>query len=151
MYSATRNLTTETLTSRSIAIALCALGIGVLLSWHSPKMLAAIYPYATLMAYNTAIGFCACGLGLYAILKHNRPLKFFSCLVLIAISILTLLDLIVGLPLNTTSWFVMFLSEPPVRSQAIPPTASLAFLLAACAIFLGFNQQGIKTLFACSL
>ncbi len=151
MYSATRNLTPETLTSRTIAIALCVLGVGVLLSWHSPKMLAAIYPYTTLMAYNTAIGFCACGLGLYAILTHNGLLKIFSCLILLAIGILTLLDLIVGIPLNTTSWFVMFLSEPPVRSQAIPPTASLAFLLAACAILFGFNQQGLKTLIACLL
>lgn len=151
MYSANHYLTVETLTSRTIAITLCVLGAMVLLSWHSPKMLAPVYPYATLMAYNTAIGFFACGLGLYAILTQHGLLRFFSCSILFAIGILTLLDLVAGVPLNTTNWFVMFLSDPPARSQAIPPTASLSFLISACAILVGFNQQGTKTLIACLL
>lgn len=140
---------TEYLAPRTIALLLCLLGIGVLFSWHSPHLLAGIYPYATLMAYNTAIGFCACGLGLYAALMQRWQLTVFSSLVLFALGTLTLLDLMAGVSLNTTNWFVIFLSEPPVRSQPMSPTTSLAFLLAGCATLFGFSQQGSKTVIAC--
>ncbi len=148
MHGAIQNLTPETLTSRTIAIVLCVLGAVVLLSWHSPKMLAAIYPYATLMAYNTAIGFCACGLGLYALVRQQWPLTLFTCLVLFTIGLLTLLELLVGIQLNTTNWFAVFLSEPPLRNQPISPTTSTAFLIAGCAILFGFKQSGAKTVIA---
>lgn len=118
----------------------------MLLSWHAPQTLAAIYPYATLMAYNTAIGFIACGSGLISLMRSKRKLLFSACLILLAIAILTLLDLIAGFNLNTTNWFVVLLSEPPVRSQPISPVTSTAFLLAGLALLFGASTQGNHTI-----
>lgn len=134
-----------------IAALLGALGISILFSWHNPQLLSTIYPFATLMAYNTALGFCACGLGLYSILKQHVLLKIFSVLVLLTIGILTLLDLVGGIPLNTTHWFEIFLTDSPPRSQPISPITSSAFILAGCAIWLGYNRQGTKSVIACLL
>lgn len=143
-----RHFTIQYITAHVIAFLLCVLGIGVLLNWHNPHLFASLYPYATLMAYNSAIGFCACGLGLYAIMAQRWQLKILSCVILFAIGVLTLLDLIADVPLNTTDWFVIFLSEPPAHRQPIAPTSSLAFLLSALAIFLGFVKQGSRTVVA---
>ncbi|HTF96992.1 MAG TPA: ATP-binding protein [Cellvibrio sp.] len=135
----------------TIALLLGALGIGVLLSWHNPQLFAGLYPYATLMAYNTAIGFCACGIGLYSILKQRSLLKTLSVLVLLTIGTSTLLDLIGGFPLNTTQWFEIFLTESPTYSQPTSPTTSSAFIIAGVAIWLGYSQRGTKTVVACLL
>ncbi len=51
------------------ASLLILVGVTVLATWHAPRLLDAIHPFATLMAYNTALGFIACGLGLLAIVK----------------------------------------------------------------------------------
>lgn len=151
MHTASPQLTIEHLAIHTIALILCLLGAGVLLSWHSPHLLAGLYPYATLMAYNTAIGFCACGLGLYAITTRRWFLKSLSSAVLISIGLLTLLDLIIGIPLNTTIWFEIFLTEPPVRNQPISPTTSTAFLLASGALLFGYTSTGTNTVVACLL
>lgn len=151
MHTASPQLTIEHLAIHTIALILCLLGAGVLLSWHSPHLLAGLYPYATLMAYNTAIGFCACGLGLYAIITRRWFLKSLASVVLISIGLLTLLDLIIGIPLNTTTWFEIFLTEPPVRNQPISPTTSTAFLLASGALLFGYTSTGTNTVVACLL
>lgn len=151
MHGARPRPVVEQITTYGLALTLCLIGIGVLIVWHSPHGLARIYPYATLMAYNTAIGFCACGIGLYAIFVQQRALKSIACLMLLALGLSTLLDLLTNIPLDTTNWFVVFLTAPPSHNQPIPPTASLAFILAACAIYLGFNRQGTSTVIACLL
>lgn len=130
---------------------LIAVGVCVLLSWHAPQTLAPIYPYATLMAYNTAIGFIACGLGLMSLIRPRRIILFSACLILLTIAILTLLDLIAEFNLNTTDWFVVLLSEPPVRSQPISPVTSTAFLLAGLALLFGASTQGNRTIIAALL
>jgi signal transduction histidine kinase len=145
------HLAIEQLATRFIALLLCLLGVGVLFSWHSPHLLADIYPYTTLMAYNSAIGFCACGLGLYAIMTQQWQLKILSCTILFVIGILSLLDVLSNVSLDTTNWFVVFLNETPVRNQPVPPTASLAFLLSGCAILSGFKQQGTGAVLTCLL
>ncbi|PUA26892.1 MAG: sensor histidine kinase [Cellvibrio sp. 79] len=142
-------LNNEHFAPRIIALLLCLLGLGVLVSWHSPLLLAGIYPYSTLMGYNTAIGFCACGLGLYAVMTQRWSLTLISSSILFIIGVLTLLELLAGTSFNTANWFFYFLNEPPVRSQPSPPIASAAFLFAGCAILLGFNPQGSKTVIAC--
>ncbi len=148
MHGITTNLTIEYRATRTIAVLLCLLGVGVLLIWHSPHLLAGIYPYATLMAYNTAIGFCACGVGLYGIISQRWQFTILSSLILFAIGILTLLDLITGIHVNTTNWFVIFLTEPPAHNHPVPPTASIAFVLAGAAILFGFNAHGSKSVIA---
>lgn len=126
---------------------LLTIGIGVLLSWHAPQTLASIYPYATLMAYNTAIGFIACGLGLISLTYSLHTLLLSCCLVLLAIAVLTLLDF-AGFNLNATDWFVVLLSEPPARSQPISPVTSTAFLLASLSLLFGIPPQGNRTIIA---
>lgn len=131
-----------------IAGFLLAVGAVVLLSWHAPQTLADIYPYTTLMAYNTAIGFVACGLGLIAIMRSRRTLLISSSIALLAIGVLTLLDLLAGFQLNTTDWFVVLLTEPPARSQPISPATSSAFLLASMALLFGAAAHGSRAIIA---
>jgi signal transduction histidine kinase len=127
---------------------LFGIGFCVLLSWHTPHTLASIYPFATRMAYNTAIGFIACGLGLIALIRLQPKLVFACALVLFVIAVLTLLDLVGGFNLRTTDWFVIMLSEPPVRNQPISPVTSIAFLMAGLSLLLGVHIQGTRTIVA---
>lgn len=121
-------------------------GSGVLLSWHAPQLLAGIYPHTTLMAYNTAIAFVACGLGLIALTKSETTLLVICALALLTIAILTLLDLTAGLHLNTTDWFVVFLSEAPVRSQPMSPTTGAVLVLAGLTLLLSRTPHGNNAL-----
>lgn len=127
---------------------LLALGIGVLITWHAPQALSGIYPYITLMTYNTAIGIITCGLGLYSILKAKRVMLFVCCFILFALGALTILDIIVGIPLNTTTWFIVLLSEPPVHTQPMSPVSSAAFLLASLTLFFAIHTEGTRTIIA---
>lgn len=133
---------TRYLTSTIVATLLLLTGSCVLLSWHAPQLLAAIYPYATLMAYNTAIAFIACGIGLIAVITSKHLLLVACSAILMAIAILTLLDLIAGVDIDTTNWFVIFLAEPPVRSQPISPATSSTLLLASLALLCARYTQG---------
>lgn len=128
------------------ASLLILVGLTVLAAWHAPRLLDAIHPFATLMAYNTAVGFIACGVGLLAIIKKWRRGLLGSVIVLWGIGLLTLIDLLTQAELHTTDWFEIFLMEPPVRSQPISPTTSSAFLLAGAALLLGRSSAGIATL-----
>lgn len=130
------------LASIIVAALLLLTGSCVLLSWHAPKLFAAIYPYATLMAYNTAIAFIACGFGLISIIASKHLLLVACSSILLAIAILTLLDLIAGVDIDTTNWFVIFLAEPPVRSQPISPATSSTLLLASLALLCARYTQG---------
>jgi signal transduction histidine kinase len=127
---------------------LLALGIGVLITWHAPYTLSSIYPYATLMTYNTAIGIITCGLGLYAILRSRPVFLFICCFVLFALGALTLLDLIAGMPFDTTNWFIVLLSEPPAHTQPMSPVTSAAFLLASFTLFFGSYTEGARSIIA---
>lgn len=127
---------------------LLALGIGVLITWHAPHALSAIYPYVTLMTYNTAIGIITCGLGLYATLRAHHVMVFACCFILFAISALTILDIIVGIPLNTTNWFILLLSEPPVHTQPMSPVSSAAFFLASLTLFFAKPTEGTRSIVA---
>jgi signal transduction histidine kinase len=129
-----------------ISVFLIAVGICVLLSWHAPETFARIYPYTTLMAYNTAIGFIACGLGLLALMTSKRILLIACSAILLTIAIATLLDIVVGVGLGTTNWFVIFLAEPPLRSQPISPATSSTFLLAGCSLLCARYTQGNFTI-----
>lgn len=134
------------LASIIVAALLLLTGSCVLVSWHAPQLLAAIYPYTTLMAYNTAIAFIACGLGLIAIIASKRLLLAACSITLLAIAILTLLDLIAGVDIDTTDWFVIFLAEPPVRSQPISPTTSSILLLAGLVLLCARYPRGNFTI-----
>jgi signal transduction histidine kinase len=127
---------------------LLALGVCVLITWHAPHVFAGIYPYSTLMTYNTAIGIITCGLGLYAILRSQRIFLFTCCFILLALSVLTMLDLLVGIPLDTTNWFVVLLSEPPVHTQPMSPVSSAAFLLASVTLFFAIYTDGARSIVA---
>lgn len=129
-----------------VSALLMLTGSCVLLSWHTPQLLASIYPYTTLMAYNTAIAFIACGLGLLALIKQESTLLIICSLLLFVIGILTLLDLAAGFDLNTTHWFEVFLSEEPIRSQPISPTTSTLLILAGFTLLFGHHVQGTYTL-----
>lgn len=131
-----------------IATLLMMVGLTVIASWHLPSTFASLYPYTTLMAYNTAIGFIACGLGLLSIYKGWRNKLLGSIVTLCAIGLITLIDLLTHLDLHTTDWFVVLLNEPPVHYQPISPTTSSAFLLASAALACGRANQGNATLFA---
>ncbi|QEY14517.1 HAMP domain-containing protein [Cellvibrio sp. KY-GH-1] len=136
------------LAPNAIALLLCALGMLVLISWHSPHLFKSIYPYATLMAYNTAIGFLGCGIGLYAITIRQWRLTLLASLVVVSIGLLTLLDLFSNTPINTSTWFITFLSEPPLRLQPSSPTTSLVFIISGVAILLSFSELGVKMVIA---
>ena len=56
------------------AVLLLIISSGVMLMWHLPHLIPAIYPYATLMAYNTAMCFLFCAAALFALLKSYRHL-----------------------------------------------------------------------------
>jgi len=127
---------------------LLALGLGVLITWHAPHSFSSIYPYATLMTYNTAVGIITCGTGLYAILRPRRILLLACCFILFSIGALTLLDLIAGMPLDTTNWFIVLLSEPPVHTQPMSPVSSAAFLLASFTLFFGSYAEGARSIIA---
>nr|WP_324259641.1 ATP-binding protein [Cellvibrio fontiphilus] len=130
------------------ASLLILVGLIVLSAWHAPQLLQALYPFATLMAYNTALGFLACGLGLVAILKNRQSYLLGSVAVLWGIGLVTLIDLLTELELHTTDWFEFFLSEPPTRSQPISPVTSSAFLLAGGALLLARQETGNAALAA---
>jgi signal transduction histidine kinase len=127
---------------------LLVLGTVVLITWHAPHTMSAIYPFITLMTYNTAIGVIACGLGLYAILCAMRTVLFACCFILLAIGTLTLLDLIAGIPLDTTNWFIVLLAEPPVHTQPMSPVSSAAFLLASITLLFGIYPDGTRSIIA---
>ncbi|MDF3014021.1 MAG: sensor histidine kinase, partial [Cellvibrio sp.] len=127
---------------------LLVLGTAVLITWHAPHTMSAIYPFITLMTYNTAIGVIACGLGLYAILRAMRTVLFVCCFILLAIGTLTLLDLIAGIPLDTTNWFIVLLAEPPVHTQPMSPVSSAAFLLASITLLFGIYPEGTRSIIA---
>lgn len=127
---------------------LLVFGIGVLITWHAPHALSIIYPYITLMTYNTAIGIVTCGLGLYAILRARRLLLFICCFILFTLGALTMLDLLAGIPLNTTNWFTVLLSEPPVHTQPMSPVSSAAFLLASATLFFAIYTDGARSIVA---
>lgn len=131
-----------------ISIFLLALGIGVLITWHAPHILSSIYPYATLMTYNTAIGIITCGLGLHALMRSKTVLLSACCIALLIIGALTMLDLLTGMPLDTTNWFIVLLSEPPIRTQPMSPVSSAAFLLAALTLFFGVHADGTRSIVA---
>ncbi|MEN0037769.1 MAG: ATP-binding protein [Cellvibrio sp.] len=120
----------------------------MLITWHAPHTLSAIYPFITLMTYNTAIGIITCGLGLYAILRNHRAMLFVCSFILFALGALTILDIIIGIPLNTTTWFVVLLSEPPVHTQPMSPVSSAAFLLASLTLFFAIHPKGVKSIVA---
>lgn len=134
------------LASIIVAALLLLTGSCVLLSWHAPKLFAAIYPYATLMAYNTAIAFIACGFGLISIIASKHLLLVACSSILLVIAILTLLDLIAGVDIDSTNWFVIFLAEPPVRSQPISPATSSILLLAGLMLLCARYTQGNFTI-----
>lgn len=127
----------------SFAVLLCLLGICVLVTWHIPRFINSIDPATTFMAYNSALGFCTCALGLFSALIQSRPLKNLSLILLVVIVFLTLLDLFTELPVNTSTWFAQLFNEPLTRNQSVPPTACAAFLCAALAIQFGFKEQGV--------
>lgn len=131
-----------------IATLLILVGLSVIASWHLPSLFAPIYPYTTLMAYNTAIGFIACGVGLLAINNNQWHKVFISILLLWVIGIVTLIDLLTDLNLHTTDWFVFLLHEPPLRNQPISPTTSSMFLLAGAALAFGYIKRGNAALLA---
>lgn len=127
---------------------LITLGIGVLITWHAPDILSSIYPYTTLMTYNTAIGVITCGLGLYAILRSMRTLLFGCCFVLLTIGGLTMLDLSAAIHFDTTNWFIILLSEPPIHTQPMSPVSSTVFLLASLTLFFGAYTKGARSIVA---
>ena len=131
-----------------IARFLLVTGGWVVSSWHAPHLFASIYPYATLMAYNTAIAFIACGLGLIALTKSEATLLTICALALLTIALLTLLDLTAGLQLNTTDWFVALLRDAPVRSQPMAPATGAVLLLAGLALLFSRYPQGNNALIA---
>lgn len=131
-----------------IATLLIMVGLAVIASWHAPTLLAPIYPHATLMAYNTAIGFIACGIGLLSILYRRLGTLLVCSALLITIGLVTLVDLLTGFELHTTDWFVIMLSELPVRHQPISPTTSTIFLLAGAALGFGFAPDGNRSVLA---
>lgn len=136
------------LAPNAIALLLCSLGMLVLISWHSPHLFKSIYPYATLMAYNTAIGFLGCGIGLYALSRNQRRLTLFTSLVVIAIGALTLIDLFSNAPINASRWFMNFLGTTPLRVQLSSPTTCLVFILSGVAILLSSAEQGVRLVVA---
>jgi hypothetical protein len=101
---------------------------GLPIRWHLPRLSPTIYPYATLMAYNTALAFIACDFSLLALIKRESTLLKVCSLLLFVIALLTLLELTLGFKLNTSDWFVVFLNESPAHSQPMSPaTASMVF------------------------
>lgn len=150
MFSANPYFAIERIAAFFVALSLGILGASVLISWHSPQLLEGIYPYATLMAYTTAIAFCACGLGLYGVAAQKPPITWFACVIIFAISILSLLDLFTGLPIDVTSWFMIFFTGMPDH-HSTPPTASVAFLIAGAALLFGSKHSGIATVATCLL
>ena len=56
------------------AALLTLISCGVMIIWHIPSLFLCVYPYATLMAYNTTVSFQLCGLALIEIVKHLHQL-----------------------------------------------------------------------------
>lgn len=131
-----------------VASLMLIVGALVIGGWHLPNLLAIVYPYSTLMAYNTALGFIACGIGLLALLKAKRSRVVICAVMLFTIGAATLVDLLSDINLNTTDWFVIMLSEPPARSQPISPITSISFILASAALMFSLAARGNRTIVA---
>ncbi len=147
MHSIVNNGNPPYLASIIISTLLLLTGSCVLLSWHAPNLFSAIYTYSTLMAYNTAIAFIACGLGLIAINTRKHLLLVVSSIILFLIAILSLLDVIfTSVNLHTNNWFEIFLSEPPAHNQPISPVTSSVLLLAGLTLLFARCTTGNPTI-----
>ncbi len=132
------------------AIILALLSLGVLIARHHPQFPANTVD-STFMTYTSAVGFCACALGIFAAARQHRPLGILSELIIFLIVLLNALYLLTKVQLGTATWVAESLNKTLSGHQLMPPTACLAFLFAGIAVHLGFKTQGPKAVAACFL
>lgn len=86
--------------------ALCALGIGVIFSWHNLHSFGNSHNLIVLMAYNTAICMVIAGCSLFSLIRKNLWLARFFAAIMGTFSGLTLFELLSGVSLNINYWFI---------------------------------------------
>lgn len=151
MYAVKPHLLSQRAIPYICAAMLCMVSISVLVIWHQPQFLSSLDPRMNFMAYNSAIGFFGCALGVFAVTTQKKRLRILAEFILFSLVLITALDLFTEIPLHTASWFADLFGQPLVKNQPVPPTACLAFLFAGCAVHVGFKTRGPKAVITCLL
>ena len=115
----------------------CTLGCVVLFGWYSHiQVLLQISPAFVAMAYNTALGFLLCGVGLLSIGRSSsrlaRLLGLLPIFLVLALGILTLSEYLFGISVGLDELFM----KSYVRSGVTAP-GRMAFCTALCFTLIG--------------
>lgn len=122
------------------AALLIFISSGVILSWHFPQFFPSLYPYATLMAYNTAVSFLLCGLALVTLINQLRQIGIILTLGLLILSAIRITEMLFDLPLNSDHWYKMLLSAPITVSMPTSSITFITFIFTAITLLLLFSR-----------
>ena len=122
------------------AALLTLISCGVIIIWHIPSLFPSVYPYATLMAYNTAVSFLLCGLALIALIRQLHQLGIVLALGLLALSSIRIVEMLFELPFDSNLWYKTLL--PTAITTPIPTSSitSITFIFTAISLLLLLNQ-----------
>lgn len=123
------------------AVLLTLISCGVMIIWHIPSLFPSVYPYATLMAYSTAVSFLLCGLALITLIKQLRQLGIILAFGLLVLSSIRIIELLFDLSLASTHWYQALL--PTTDTIPIPTSSitSITFIFVAISLLVLFSRS----------
>ncbi len=122
--------------TQCLASLLFAIGAFVIFLWNSPTALAAIYPQAVAMAYNTAICIILLSFSLLALIYEKRQIIILCAAVIFLLSGLTYIEYQWGVSVGVHYWFTHWLAYSPPLQRLMSPTAAFCLVLASFSLIL---------------
>ncbi len=134
------------------ASLLFAIGALVLFLWHNPTALAATYPKAVVMAYNTAVCVILLSVSLFALVHEKQQIIKICAATIFLISGLTFIESFFGFSVGVHYWFTQTLTTLPPSPGLMSPVTASCLLLASTSLQLmnmatGKNNLIITTIF----
>lgn len=120
----------------AIAVALCALGISVIFTWHTPNLFGHYHSLVTKMAYNTAICMTLSGITLVSLLFRKLLITKVCALIMGIIGGLTLIEALTGFNLNVNYWFISKAANNLAGGGLMSPTSAFCILLISISLLL---------------
>lgn len=122
------------------AVLLLLISSGVITIWHNPLSFPSLYPYATLMTYNTAASFLLCGMVLIALLNQLRRTGVVLSLGLLILSGIRISEMLLDLPFDADYWYKTLLPSPITVAIPTSSITSITFVFTAVSLLLLFSQ-----------
>lgn len=120
----------------AIAAALCALGIGVIFSWHNIHSFGNNHNLVILMAYNTAICMVLAGSSLFLLMREKLWIVKVLAVILGIFGGLTLFELLSGISLNINYWFIDKQDVDFSNGGLMSPTTATCFFISSLSLLL---------------